>query len=138
MTGVQWHSIPTAPDTAERYGHTDHITVLAPDAHHSVDWDRVRATVRRLRPLRALAVLGVGLFPAVQWSNHVTYRMTAAVGVDTAFAVGCLTAVVSAVGCATGGRIRRWASAVLLVAAVGGTLIAEPTRHLIAAWIVGA
>ncbi|MFD9621880.1 hypothetical protein ACFWB2_32030 [Streptomyces virginiae] len=117
---------------------TDNIPVLAPDAHHAVDWARVRAAVRAVRPMRTLTVVGVGLFPAVLWSEHVAYRMTSEVGVDSAFAVGCLTATVCAVGMATGGRTRRWAFAVLLFAAVGGTLISAPTRHLITTWIVGA
>ncbi|MFI5638321.1 hypothetical protein ACIA8H_12990 [Streptomyces goshikiensis] len=114
------------------------IPALDADAHHSVDWDRVRATIRRLRPIRALAVVSVGLFPAVVWCNQIAEPMAAELSVHAAFAAAFVTSLACAVGFAMGGRIRRWISSVVLFAAVGGTLIAEPTRQLIAAWIVGA
>ncbi|MFJ8209703.1 hypothetical protein [Streptomyces sp. NPDC096033] len=114
------------------------IPTLDPDAHRAVDWTRVRATIRRLRPLRAVAVLCVGLFPAVVWCNRVAEPLSAGRSVHTAFGTAFITSLVCAVGFASGGRIRRWVSAVVLFAAVGGTLLAAPTRNLIAAWIVGA
>ncbi|MFJ4777399.1 hypothetical protein [Streptomyces sp. NPDC088762] len=117
---------------------SDHIPVLAPSAHHAVNWDRVRATIRRLRPLRALALLSVGLFPAVVWCNRVAEPLSAERSVHIAFAAAFITSLACGLGFAMGGRIRRWISSVVLFAAVGGTLLATPTRHLIAAWIVGA
>ncbi|WP_060178024.1 hypothetical protein [Streptomyces sp. IMTB 1903] len=115
----------------------DHIPVLAPDHHHSVDWDRVRATIRRLRPLRAITVLSAGFFPAVVWCNKVAEPLAAGRGTDTAFAAAFLTSMISAVGMATGGTVRRFAFGVLLFSAVGGTLLADPTRRLIAGWVIG-
>ncbi|MFZ3497143.1 hypothetical protein ACODT5_28635 [Streptomyces sp. 5.8] len=117
---------------------TDRIPVLTPDAHHSIDWNRVRATVRALRPVRTLTLISAAMFPAVVWAEQVAIPVSAEVGVNTAFAIACITSTVCAVGMATGGRIRRWASAALLMAAVGGTLLAAPTRHLMTIWIVGA
>ncbi|MER6218258.1 hypothetical protein ABT213_29930 [Streptomyces sp. NPDC001674] len=119
-------------------GHTEHIPVLAPDAHHAIDWNRFRATIRRLRPVRAIAVLSAGLFPAVVWCNRVAEPLSSARSVHTAFAVAFVTSLLCGVGFASGGRIRRWGSSIVLFAAVGGTLLADPTRHLIATWIVGA
>ncbi|MFF2191719.1 hypothetical protein [Streptomyces sp. NPDC058157] len=116
----------------------DHIPILAPNAHHAVDWDRVRSTIRRLRPLRAVTVLGVGLFPAVVWCNRVAEPLSAERSVHTAFAVAFVTSLGCGVGFAMGGRIRRWVASITLFAAIGGTLLADPTRHLIATWIVGA
>ncbi|MEU4953437.1 hypothetical protein [Streptomyces lavendulae] len=80
----------------------------------------------------------MGMLPAVAWAERVAAPVAIERSVDTAFAIAFVTSMVCAVGMATGGRIRRWASAVVLFAAVGGTLISAPTRHLIAAWIVGA
>lgn len=117
---------------------SDRIPVLAPNAGHTVDWARVRTTIRTLRPVRTLSAMCVGMLPAVAWAERVAAPVAAARSVDTAFAVAFIASMLCAVGMATGGQIRKWASAVLLFAAVGGTLIAAPTRHLIAAWIVGA
>lgn len=119
-------------------GGADRIPVLAPDAQHTVDWGRVRATVRALHPVRSLSVMCVGMLPAVVWADRVATPVAAARSVDTAFAITFVTSMICAVGMATGGRIRKWTSAVLLFAAVGGTLISAPTRHLITTWIVGA
>ena len=116
----------------------DEIADRAPSDAHAVDWDRVRAAVRAARPVRTAAVLGAGVLPAVAWADRVAGPMCAAVSVDAAFATAVMTSVLALVGAVTGGRIRRWVCAALLVAAVGGTLIAEPTRHLVAVWIVGA
>ncbi|MFF0550802.1 hypothetical protein ACFYUL_17780 [Streptomyces sp. NPDC004311] len=117
---------------------SDNIPVLAPDAHHAVDWARVRSTIRRLRPLRTVAVLGAGLFPAVVWCNCVAEPLSAERSVHIAFAAAFIASLVCGVGFASGGRIRRWVASITLSAAVGGTLLAAPTRNLIAAWIVGA
>ncbi|MFJ8570423.1 hypothetical protein [Streptomyces sp. NPDC093514] len=120
------------------YAPVDSIPVRAPSDDDAIDWERVRAAVRRVRPVRTLALLGVGVLPALWWAHGVTAPIAAQVSVDAAWAAGVLGAGIAAVGAAAGGRVRRWVSAALLVAAVGGTLIAEPTRHLVAAWIVGA
>ncbi|KJY37149.1 hypothetical protein [Streptomyces katrae] len=128
---IDWHSLPPQQEPA-------HIPVLTPDAHHAVDWDRVRATIRRLRPLRALAVTAVGLYPAVMWCNRIAGPLAAERGVHTAFAAGAITTVVCAVGVASGGGLRRWIAGLGLVGAMGGTLLADPTRHLVVTWIVGA
>ncbi|AXE23550.1 hypothetical protein C0216_08810 [Streptomyces globosus] len=117
---------------------SEHIPTLAPDAHHAVDWDRVRVTIRRLRPLRAIAVLSAGLFPAVVWCNQVAEPLAADENVHVGFAAAFITSLLCGFGFAAGGRIRRWVTSVVLFAAVGGTLLAEPTRHLITAWIVEA
>lgn len=114
------------------------VPTLAPDAHHTVDWDRVRATIRRVRPVRLAVVAGLGLLPAVVWCNRVALPLAAGPGVDTAFAAGVVGLALGAIGLAGGGRIRRWISAALFVAALGGTLLAAPTRNLISIWIVGA
>ncbi|MCX4783323.1 hypothetical protein [Streptomyces sp. NBC_01264] len=109
-----------------------------PDAHHAVDWARVKRSIRALRPVRSAGVVSVGLFGAVVWAERVAAPVAAARSVDTAFAIAFWVSMVCAIGMATGSRMRRWSSAVLLFAAVGGTLLAAPTRHLISAWIVGA
>ncbi|MET8296368.1 hypothetical protein ABZW02_20175 [Streptomyces sp. NPDC005180] len=129
---IDWHSLPQGEQQ------TEYIPVLASDAHHAVDWERVRAAVRHLRPLRAVVVVSLGLLPAVVWCNRIAEPMAAEIGVHSAAAAGTVTAVAALVGVAGGGRIRRWVAALLLVATVGGTLLADPTRHLIASWIVGA
>ncbi|MEU9857242.1 hypothetical protein [Streptomyces sp. NPDC047974] len=116
----------------------DHIPTLAPNSHHTVDWDRVRAAVRALRPVRSLTLLALATAPAFLWAEHVATPVSQDMGVDTAFAAAFLTSGICAVGIATGGRIRRFLFAALLVAAVGGTLLADPTRNLISTWIVGA
>ncbi|MFE2553616.1 hypothetical protein ACFXGI_34550 [Streptomyces sp. NPDC059355] len=120
------------------YAPVDSIADRASSADDAIDWERVRAAVRRVRPVRTLAVAGLGVLPALWWAQGVTVPLAAQVSVDAAWAAGVLGAGIAAVGAATGGRVRRWVSAALLVAAVGGTLIAGPTRHLVAAWIVGA
>ncbi|MET9730632.1 hypothetical protein ABZZ79_08215 [Streptomyces sp. NPDC006458] len=117
--------------------HSEPIPTLASTAHHTVDWDRTRAAARTLRPIRSLSLLALGVVPALLWAEQVATPI-AETSVDTAFAAAFLTSGICAVGIATGGRIRRWALSALLVAAVGGTLLAAPTRHLISAWIVGA
>lgn len=115
------------------------VPTLAPDAHHTVDWDRVRATIRWVRPVRLAVVAGLGLPLAVVWCNRVALPLaTNGPGVDTAFAAGVVGVALGAIGLAGGGRIRRWISAALFVAALGGTLLAAPTRNLISIWIVGA
>ncbi|MFG2716582.1 hypothetical protein ACGFX2_39625 [Streptomyces goshikiensis] len=119
------------PDVAE-------IADRAPSDAHAVDWERVRAAVRAVRPVRTLTVIGLGTLPAWVWADRLAGPMSEAVSVHAAFATAVMTSGLAAVGAATGGRIRRWVCAALLVAAVGGTLIAEPTRLLVAAWIVGA
>ena len=116
----------------------DKIPVRAPSDAHTVDWDRVRSAVRAARPVQALAVLGAGVLPALVWADRVAGPMCAAGDVDAAFAAAVMATALAVVGAVTGGRMRRWMCAALLVAAVGGTLIAEPTRHLVAAWIVRA
>lgn len=116
----------------------DHIPDLDPTDANAVDWDRVRAAIRAVHPLRTLTVIGIATAPAFAWADGVATPMSANVSVDAAFSTAFVTSMVCAIGMATGGRIRRWVSAALLVAAVGGTLISEPTRSLIAAWIVGA
>ncbi|MDD9376498.1 hypothetical protein M8Z33_07395 [Streptomyces sp. ZAF1911] len=129
---IDWHSLPQGEQQ------TEYIPVRASDAHHAVDWERVRAAVRRLRPVRLLVVVGAGLYPAVVWCSRVTEPLAAERGVDAAFAVGAVTAVVCVVGLAGGGALRRWVAGLVLCAAVGGTLLAAPTRQLISTWIVGA
>ncbi|MFD5110350.1 hypothetical protein [Streptomyces cinereoruber] len=104
----------------------------------AVDWERVRAAVRRARPVRSLLVLGAGVLPALWWAHGVAAPLADRVSVDAAWAAGVLGAGIGAVGVVSGGRLRRWMSAALLMAAVGGTLLAGPTRTLIATWIVGA
>ncbi|MCX5079380.1 hypothetical protein OHA84_38705 [Streptomyces sp. NBC_00513] len=116
----------------------DHIPELDPTNAHAVDWDRVRAAIKAARPVRTLTVIGLATVPALVWADRVAVPVTEAVSVDAAFSTAFITSMVCAIGMATGGRVRRWACAALLVAAIGGTLIAEPTRSLIAAWIVGA
>ncbi|OEJ34201.1 hypothetical protein [Streptomyces subrutilus] len=118
--------------------HSEHIPALTPDAHHTVDWDRIRVTVRAIRPVRLVVMVAAGLFPAVVWCDRVAEPLAAERSVDTAFAAAFIASLVGGVLFAAGGRIRRWAGSLLLFAAVGGTLLAAPTRHLIAAWIVGA
>ncbi|MFE2305009.1 hypothetical protein [Streptomyces sp. NPDC059411] len=120
------------------HGRPENIPALAPDAHHTIDWDRVRATVRALRPVRTLPLMCAAMLPAVVWAERVAAPVSTERSVDTAFAIAFVTSMVCAVGMATGGRIRRWTSAVLLFAVVGGTLISAPTRNLIVSWIVGA
>ncbi|MCX5207709.1 hypothetical protein OG897_40720 [Streptomyces sp. NBC_00237] len=109
-----------------------------PSDDHLIDWDRVRAAVRAVHPVRTLAVVGVGVWPAFMWAERVAGPMARDVSVDAAFAVAVVTSVVAGVGIAAGRGFRRWACAALLVAIVGGTLLAAPTRNLIASWIVGA
>ncbi|WP_327310137.1 hypothetical protein OG730_44025 (plasmid) [Streptomyces sp. NBC_01298] len=116
----------------------DHIPDLDPADANAVDWDRVRAAIRAVRPVRTLTVIGIATAPAFAWADWVATPISANVSVDTAFSTMFVTSMVCAIGMATGGKIRRWLSAVLLLSAVGGTLISEPTRSLIAAWIVGA
>ncbi|MCX4547244.1 hypothetical protein [Streptomyces sp. NBC_01565] len=116
----------------------DHIPELDPADAKAVDWDRVRAAIKAARPARALTVIGAATVPALVWADRIAVPVTQAVSVDAAFATAFMTSVLCAVGMATGGPIRRWTCAALLVAAIGGTLIAEPTRSLIATWIVGA
>ncbi|MGE7385591.1 hypothetical protein ACQKM2_08940 [Streptomyces sp. NPDC004126] len=72
------------------------------------------------------------------WSEQVALRLAEERSVHTAFAAAFITSLACAVGFATGGTVRRWISSLVLFAAVGGTLLAEPTRNLIAIWIVGA
>ncbi|MFG2754695.1 hypothetical protein [Streptomyces xanthophaeus] len=120
----------SAPDLSE-------IADRDPSDANAVDWDRVRAAIRRARPLRTLAVIGLGSLPAFVWADRVASPVAANVSVDTAFSTAVITSVIAGVGAVTGGRIRRWACAALLVAAVGGTLMADPTRLLVASWIVG-
>ncbi|MGW6413062.1 hypothetical protein ACWF95_38950 [Streptomyces vinaceus] len=120
------------------HGHPENIPVLAPDANHAVDWYRVRAAVRALHPFRTLSLMCAAMLPAVAWAEKIATPVATERSVDTAFAIAFVTSMICAVGMATGGRIRRWVSAALLVAAVGGTLISEPTRHLVLTWIVGA
>lgn len=84
------------------------------------------------------AVLGAGLFPAVVWCNRVAEPLSTERSVHIAFAAAFVTSIGCAVAFASGGRIRRWVASITLFAAVGGTLLADPTRHLIATWIVGA
>ncbi|MFJ8213224.1 hypothetical protein [Streptomyces sp. NPDC096033] len=129
MTKIDWHSIPQQDPQP--------VPVLAPDAHRVVDWDRVRRTVRAVHPVRCLVVIGAGLYPAVVWCNRVAEPLSER-SVHTAFAAGAVTSAVCLVGLLGGGVLRKWASAILLFAAVGGTLLADPTRNLIATWIVGA
>ena len=117
--------------------HVDEIADRAPSDAHTVDWDRVRSAVRAARPVQALAVLGAGVLPAVVWADRVAGPMSAAAGADAAFSMGFMASVFAGLGALTGGRVRRWMCAALLVAAVGGTLIAEPTRHVMAAMFVG-
>ncbi|MEU8545309.1 hypothetical protein AB0C52_35800 [Streptomyces sp. NPDC048717] len=109
-----------------------------PASDNAVDWDRVRASIKALRPVRALFVLGLAPFPALLWAERVAVPVTRNLGADGAFATAFMTSALCAIGMATGGRIRRWVLGALLVAAVGGTLIADPTRHLVATLIVGA
>ncbi|WP_331718203.1 hypothetical protein OG280_41655 (plasmid) [Streptomyces virginiae] len=116
----------------------DHIPELDPADANAIDWDRVRAAIKAARPVRALTVIGLATVPALVWADRIAVPVTQAVSVDAAFATAFMTSVLCAVGMATGGPIRRWTCAALLVAAIGGTLIAEPTRSLIATWIVGA
>ncbi|MFE7268389.1 hypothetical protein ACFU9B_41485 [Streptomyces sp. NPDC057592] len=116
----------------------DEIADRAESDDHAVDWDRVRAAVRAVRPVRSLTVIGLGIGPAWVWADRVAGPVSASVSVYAAFAAAVGVCVVAAVGAACGGRIRRWVCAALLVAAVGGSLIADPTRRLVAAWIVGA
>ncbi|MEV6682233.1 hypothetical protein AB0N09_36035 [Streptomyces erythrochromogenes] len=116
----------------------DEIADRAPSDNNAVDWDRVRAAIRRARPVRTLTVIGLGTLPALVWADRVAGPVAANVSVHAAFSTAVITSVITGVGAVTGGRIRRWACAALLVAAVGGTLIAEPTRLLVASWIVGA
>jgi hypothetical protein len=116
----------------------DEIADRAPSDAHAVDWERVRSAVRAVRPVRTLTVLGLGSLPALVWADRVAGPLSAAVSVHTAFAAAVVASGLAVVGVVNGGRFRRWVCAALLVAAVGGTLIAEPTRHLVAAWIVGA
>lgn len=122
------------------HGHdrTEQIPTIAPTAHHTVDWDRVRMAVRALRPIRSLSLFALGVAPAMLWAEKVAAPIAREASVDTAFAAAFLTSGICAIGIATGGRIRRWVFGALLVAAVGGTLLASPTRHLISTWIVGA
>lgn len=120
------------------HGHPEQIPTLAPTAHHAVDWDRVRVAVRTLRPVRSLVLLALSAAPALLWAEKVATPIAREASVDTAFAAAFLTSGICVVGIATGGRIRRWVFGALLVAAVGGTLLADPTRHLISTWIVGA
>lgn len=120
------------------HDHPEHIPTLAPTAHHTVDWDRVRMAVRAVRPVRSLSLLALGVAPALLWAEKVATPIAREASVDTAFAAAFLISGICAVGIATGGRIRRWIFGALLVSAVGGTLLADPTRHLISTWIVGA
>ncbi|MEV6332283.1 hypothetical protein [Streptomyces sp. NPDC051909] len=120
------------------YAPLDSIADRAPSDDDAVDWERVRAAVRRARPVRTLTVLGAGVLPALWWAHGVAVPLSVEMSVDTAWAAGVLGTGIAAVGIATGGRVRRWVSAALLMAAMGGTLIAEPTRQLVTAWIVGA
>ena len=121
----------SGPDVAE-------IADRDPSDAHAVDWDRVKAAVRRARPVRTLAVIGAGVAPAWMWAVRVAAPMSEAVSVHATYATAVLTAAVAVAGAVNGGPARRLVCALLLVAAVGGTLIAEPTRLLVAAWIVGA
>ncbi|MGW1186301.1 hypothetical protein ACWD7Y_32760 [Streptomyces drozdowiczii] len=121
-------SLPEVEEIADR----------APSDDHALDWDRIRAAIRAVRPVRCLTVIGLGFGPAWLWADRVAGPVSAAVSADTAFAAAVAACGIAAVGAATGGRVRRWVCAALLVAAVGGSLIADPTRHLVAAWIVGA
>ncbi|WKV76609.1 hypothetical protein AW27_034230 (plasmid) [Streptomyces sp. PCS3-D2] len=116
----------------------DDIPDLDPTDANAINWDRVRAAVKAARPLRTLTIIGAATLPALIWAEEVALPVTKELSVDAAFATAFMTSVLCAVGMATGGRIRRWVSAALLVAAVGGTLIADPTRSLISTWIVGA
>lgn len=120
------------------YTPVDSIADRAASADDAVDWERVRGAVRRIRPVRTLVACGLGVLPAMWWAHGVAVPLSVGMSVDTAWAAGVLGAGIGAVGFAAGGRVRRWVSAALLMAAVGGTLIAEPTRDLVAAWVVGA
>ncbi|MFD3518491.1 hypothetical protein [Streptomyces sp. NPDC058657] len=115
----------------------DSIPDRDPSDDHLIDWDRVKSAVRAVHPVRALAVVGVGLLPAWVWAERVAEPMTREMSVDAAFAGGLVTAVIAGVGAVSGRGLRRWVCAALVVAVVGGTLIADPTRHLVSTWIVG-
>lgn len=132
MTPGLWGFEMTVPESF------DHIPDLDPTDANAVNWDRVRAAIKAARPVRTLTVIGAATVPALVWADRVAVPVTEAISVDAAFATAFMTSVLCAVGMATGGRIRRWVFAALLVAAVGGTLIADPTRSLISTWIVGA
>jgi hypothetical protein len=136
--GVQ-ASVPTAAEVPVwSLPSVDSIPDRDPADVHLIDWDRVRTAVRAVHPVRTLVLLGVAVFPAFVWAQRVAEPMAKDISVDSAFAASVVTSAVAGVGAVCGGRIRRWACAALLVAVVGGTLIADPTRHLISSWIVGA
>lgn len=116
----------------------DQIPDRAPSDDHAVDWDRVRSAVRAARPVRAVTMLGLGVPLAMAWAEWVTRPVCIAVDAETAYGASVMASLLAMAGAVRRGRIRRRACAALLVAAVGGTLIVEPTRHLVTAWIVGA
>ncbi|MFZ3475196.1 hypothetical protein ACODT3_41235 [Streptomyces sp. 4.24] len=109
----------------------DQIPDLAPDHDHTLDWDRIRAA----RPLRKIALVAAASLPAMAWADWVATPISEAVTVDAAFSVAFITSMVCALGMLSGGPLRRFLLSWLLIAAVGGTLISDPTRHLIAAFV---
>lgn len=114
------------------------IPTLTPDTHHTVDWHRVKAAARHVVNARTVAAAVAAPALAVVWADKVAEPVTRAASADSAFAIAFFTSGLCAVGIALGGRLQRWALTALLVAAVGGTLAAAPTRHLVSVWIVGA
>ncbi|AUY51264.1 hypothetical protein [Streptomyces sp. CB01881] len=116
----------------------DQIPQLPTDHHNAVDWQRVKRAARLQHPVRTAATLGVGIVLAPWWTDHAALPLIATYGPAAAFGLAAMTSVYASVVMANG-RIRplvRRAAAVVLVAAVAGTLFASPVRTLIAAWIM--
>lgn len=115
----------------------DSVPTLAPDHHHTVDWARVRATIKRLHLVR-LGVAAAIAWPCMGvWADHVATPLAVKSSPDTAFAAG-VAVTLACLPFLRAGRVRRAIAALVLVSVIGGTLAADETRALISAWIVGA
>jgi len=114
------------------------IPELPADHHQAVDWARLRRALRLNHPLRTGATICAGIALAPLWTSHATLPVIAAEGTNAAIGLAGMAAVY-ATAVVTNSRLRplvRRLAAVALVAAVVGTLYAEPVRHLIAARIM--
>ncbi|KDN84393.1 hypothetical protein [Kitasatospora cheerisanensis] len=93
------------------------IPVLPPDHHHTVDWAKVRRTVKAV--VRPSTVTGAALSPFyAHWALPLAVQ-------HGPYALGGLAFILT-IYAAVGGQIGRWIVVVVLVAAGLGTLLLAP------------
>lgn len=117
----------------------DHIPQLPADHHNTVDWQRVKRSLRALRPqhpLKTGATVAAGAILGPWWTTYVVTPLIDRYGPAAAVGMACMASVYASVAIAKTRPIIRLTLAIALVATVTGTLYAAPVRDLIAAWIM--